>query len=426
MAPERPRRQFRAAELLLLGLGAGIALVAALPLASAESGAGLAALRPALLLIGGFLLLHLALSLVGRGSDEIIVPLVFVLMGLGLALNQRVAPALAGRQAVWLLVGLGILAAASCLPYPLRPLKRYRYSWAILGILLVALTLVAGHGAVAGGPRLWLGIGGLSFQPSEVLKLLLVIFLAGYLEDKREVLSRSNLHLGPLRIMPLPYLAPLAVLLGLSLALLAAQGDLGAGLLLFTIALGMLYLASGRPAFVLAGLALFAAGAWLLYRYFGIVQTRVAIWRDPWADPSGTGYQLIQGLMALAAGGFGGTGLNQGLPTLIPAVHTDFIYAAAAEELGLAGATAILMLYLLLALRGFRVALRAPTVFGQLLAAGLTLALSIQCLIILAGVVKLIPLTGITMPFLSYGGTSVLTSALAVGLILRLSREAAA
>lgn len=415
---------WRWAELGLLALAAGVGIAAGLPGAALpEGGLRLTALAPALALVAAAFAIHVSLGWRRPGADQRILPCIVLLMGLGLALSQRVAPALATRQWAWLMIGLATLAVSTHLPYELRVIQRYRYTWAILGIVLVGVTLVAGRSAVPGGPRLWLGAGGLTFQPSEVLRLLLVFFMASYLEDKREILSAASLKLGPLRLMPLPYLAPLAAMMGVSLALLTAQRDLGAGLLLFVICLGMLYLVSGRSTYVLGGLALFVCAAWLLHHEIAVVQTRVAIWLDPWSDPSGAGYQIVQGLMAIAEGGVIGAGIGQGLPTSIPAVHTDFIYAALAEETGLAGAAAVLMVYATLFLAGFRVAVRASTPFRQMLAAGLTLGLSVQTLIILGGVLRLIPLTGVTLPFLSHGGTSIVTSAVAMGLVLRIGDE---
>lgn len=419
------RRGLRLVELGLGAVAAGIAIAAALPLSMRpDGGFALAALRPALMLVAAFAVVHIGLCLRGRGADQRVLPILLALTGIGLAFSQRLAPALAGRQWWWVLAGVAMIGLAALAPFDLRLLQRYRYSWAFLGIALVSLTLVAGQSAVPGGPRLWLAVGGFTFQPSEALKLLVVFFLAGFLEDKREILSEASLRIGRLRLMPIPYLAPLAVMLGLSLALLFAQRDLGAALLLFSISLGMLYLASARPEFVAAGLAVFALGAWLLHHEIAVVQTRVAIWRDPWSDPSDTGYQLIQGLMAVGAGGIFGTGIGQGLPTAVPAVHTDFIFAAIVEEIGLAGAGAILLLYGLLFMAGFRIAIRARTPLGQLLAAGLTFGLAIQTLIILGGVLKLIPLTGVTLPFMSHGGTSMLVSGITAGLLLRISAEA--
>jgi cell division protein FtsW (lipid II flippase) len=314
--------------------------------------------------------------------------------------------------------------------FPLRWLHRYRYTWAFLGAGLVALTLLVGRGAtLAGGatdqdgPRLWLAWGGFQFQPAEVLKLLLVVFLAGYLTDKREVLGSAVTKLGPLRLPPLPYLAPLVVMLGGSLALLAAQRDLGAALLLYVTGLGMLYLASGRLGYVVLGLGAFLVGAWAMHTVLGVVQLRTAVWLDPWSDADGGGYQNIQALMAIAAGGVMGTGLGFGQPDVIPFAHTDFVYAALVEEMGLAGSLAVLALYGVLFWRGYRTGLRAGSVFGVLLAGGLVFALSVQTFVIGAGILRLIPLTGITLPFLSHGGTSLITSAAAVGLVLRISDE---
>ncbi|MFN2114885.1 MAG: FtsW/RodA/SpoVE family cell cycle protein [Anaerolineae bacterium] len=414
-------------ELLLLMLAAGIGLAAALPRAVTSGGptpsVAVSELAPTVTLILVLLLAHFALVLWGRGADQVVLPLVACLMLLSLALVQRLAPALAMRQWLWLLLAVPTLVLAALLPFDLRLLRRYRYTWALAGIGLVALTLIAGRAASPGGPRLWLGVGGLSFQPAEVLKLLLVVFLAGYLEDKRELLSQATTRVGPLRLPPLPYLVPLLVMLGLSLVLLAVQGDLGAALLLFAISLGLLYLASSRPAYLVVGLALFLAGAWILHDHVAVVATRASIWRDPWTDPQGAGYQLVQSLMAMSAGGVLGTGIGLGLPTAIPAVHTDFVYAAIVEEIGLAGAAAVVLVYLVLSMRGFRIALEAVETFARLLAAGLTLAIAVQTLIILGGVLKLIPLTGITLPFLSAGGSSMVISCVAAGLLLRISRE---
>ncbi len=421
------RPEWRLTELALLALGAGLGLAASAAVPLRFHGAVAAAdLLPALALVALFLLLHLSLALGGRGADQLLLPGVQVLMLLGLAVVQRLAlgldvPQVAARQWLWLALGIGTIGATVHAPWGLGPLRRYRYTWALVGAGLVAITFVAGHSTVADGPSLWLGFGWLSFQPSELLKLVVVVFLAAYLAEKQELLAAGRTRLGPLTLPPLPYLAPLAVMLGLSLGLLVAQRDLGAALLLFIIALGLIYAASGRVGIVLAGLVAFALGAWLLADHVAVVSTRVQIWRDPWADAQGTGYQLVQALLAVGAGGVLGTGLGFGLPTAIPAVHTDFVYAAIAEELGLAGATGVLCLYLVLVLRGFRIALRAVDPFARLLAAGLAFALAVQVFIIAGGVLKVIPLTGITLPFLSYGGTSVIVSAVAVGLLLRVS-----
>ena len=234
-------------------------------------------------------------------------------------------------------------------------------------------------------------------------------------------MTAGDFRLGPLRLPPLPYLAPLGAILGLSLGLLAAQGDLGAALLLYAIALGMLYAASGRLSYVVMGLAAFGAGAAALARITPIVATRVAVWRDPFAQSSDAGYQLVQGLVAIGSGGVLGSGLGLGAPLLVPAVHTDFVYAALVEELGLAVGLGVLVIYAVVVLRGLRIATTAATRFEALLAAGLSFGLALQTFIIIGGVTRLVPLTGITLPFLSYGGTSMVISTASVGLLLAIS-----
>jgi cell division protein FtsW (lipid II flippase) len=261
------------------------------------------------------------------------------------------------------------------------------------------------------------------FQPSELLKVLFVIFLAAYLADQRELLIYATWRLGPLRLPPLPYLLPLVVMWLLVLGLVVVQRDLGAALLFFGIFLALLYAATARLDYVLAGLLAFAVGATVCYQLFGHVQDRVAIWLDPWAYAQGRGYQIVQALIALGAGGVFGAGLGYGYPEYIPAVHTDFVLAAIGEELGLLGSLAVVGLYLLLVYRGFRIALRAPEPYWQLLAVGLTTVLGLQALVILGGTIRLIPLTGITLPFVSYGGSSLLVNYLAIGLLLRISGE---
>jgi cell division protein FtsW (lipid II flippase) len=273
------------------------------------------------------------------------------------------------------------------------------------------------------GARLWLGFGGVFFQPSEVLKLLLVVFFAAYLDDYRELLTLSSLRLGPISLPPLPYLTPLLFMLAIALGVVVLQRDLGAALLLFNVFLAMLYVATGRLTYVVGSLAIFVLGADLLYRLFNVVQIRVETWIDPWATASTTGYQLIQGLTALAAGGIVGSGLALGSPEYIPAVHTDFMIAAIGEELGLVGTLAVVGLYVVVVHRGLRIALLTRDSFGTLLAAGLTSAFGIQALVILGGTLKLIPLTGVTLPLLSYGGSSVLANYVLLGLLLAVSAE---
>jgi len=412
----------RLAELALLILAALASLVAAGTVAlRAPEGPALQDLLPTGLAIAAALAIHAGLVARRRDEDPILLPTALLLVGVGIALSQRLAPALAARQAAFAVLAMAALGACALAPLPLHALQRYRYSAAALGLGLVAATLAFGRAAEAGGPRLWLGVGEASFQPAEALKLLQVVAMAGYLADRRAVLAGAGTRLGPLRLPSLAYAAPLAVMLGLSLLLLAVQRDLGAALLLYAIALALLYAASGRLGYVAFGAAAFVAGAAAMHRVVGIVQARTAIWLDPWSDPSGLGFQPVQAHLAMAAGGVLGRGLGGGMPGAIPAVHTDFVYAAIVEELGVAGAAAVLLLYGLVVLRGLRAAATATDPFAALLAAGLSLALGLQAAIIVAGNLRLMPLTGITLPLLAHGGTSLVASGASIGLVLRLS-----
>jgi len=285
------------------------------------------------------------------------------------------------------------------------------------------------------GDRLWLSIGRLFYvQPSELLKVLLVVFMASYLAEKRELLLMTRMRLGRLRLPPLPYLLPLLGMWGLALILLAWQQDLGAALLFFGVFLSMLYVATGRMLYVWAGLAMLLVVGTAGYTLVERVRLRGTVWLDPWSDAQGSGYQLVQALLAFASGGLLGSGVGLGYPTpWIPVAHTDFVYAAIGEEWGVLGAVAALLLVLILVARGLRAAiraalpgagepaLRAESSFVSLLAVGLSATLGWQSLIIVLGTLKLIPLTGITLPFVSYGGSSMLVSCLMVGLLLRAS-----
>jgi cell division protein FtsW (lipid II flippase) len=254
--------------------------------------------------------------------------------------------------------------------------------------------------------------------------VLLVIFLAGYLDDKRELLA-SPYKVGPFRLPPLPYLMPLLLLWALALILFVVQRDLGSALLFFGIFLAMLYVASGKPFYVVSGLALFFAAAYLLNVFlssqFSHIQRRVDIWLNPWPVGQDEGFQIVQSLFALASGGVLGSGIGFGSPGIIPAVHTDMVIAAIGEELGLAGTLGVIALFMLLVYRGYHIALLARSGYEQLLAVGLTTILGLQTIIIIGGAIKLIPLTGITLPFISYGGSSLITNFVIVGLLLRIS-----
>jgi cell division protein FtsW (lipid II flippase) len=392
------------------------------------------------LFIGLLYGVHVWLNITRPRADQVILPLVGVVMALGLVMMQRLEPALAAgsdaykgianKQVIWITLGMLALWGTVTFVRDLNLLRRYKYTFAIAGIALVAATLKFGSDAGSGtGVNLWFDFGFFQFQPSELLKVLLVIFLAGYLDDKRDLLT-SPYKVGPVSLPPLPYLAPLLMLWVLALVLFVAQKDLGSALLFFGIFLAMLYTASGRPFYVVSGLALFFVAAYLLSTFlsseFRHIQQRVDIWLDPWPVGNNEGFQIVRSLFALASGGVLGSGIGFGSPSTIPAVHTDMVIAAIGEELGLAGTLAVIALFMLLVYRGYHIALLARTGYEQLLAVGLTTILGLQTIIIIGGAIKMIPLTGITLPFISYGGSSLITNFVIVGLLLRISapREA--
>jgi cell division protein FtsW (lipid II flippase) len=431
---------------LLLVVGAAL-IVGALSLGATEQfraaqlngGAGpidlLSPAQPALLAVylAALFAVHLVLVVAGRRTDQILLPTVGMLGGIGLLLMERLPQNLAGSlgglartQLAWLVIGLSIVAVLAVAVRNDGWLRRYKYTWAAAGVGLLLLTFLFGHDV--NGARLSLTIGPFSGQPSELLKVILVVFLAGYLSENRPLLVEESTRIGPLRLPPVPYLAPMVAMWAIALGVVIVQRDLGAALLFFAVFLLLLYVSTARVSFVVLGTAAFVLGAGALYFVFGHVRTRIDIWLDPFADPTGAGYQVVQALHAFARGGLIGTGLGGGLPTVagrppIPALHTDFPFAALGEELGLVGILAILGLYLVLVERGLRIASAAQDEFRAILAAGLSLVIGVQAFIIAGGNLKLIPLTGITLPFVSYGGSSLLANAVIVGLLIALSER---
>ena len=355
-------------------------------------------------------------------ADPLILPIAATLAALGQTMVSRLEPGLGPRQGIWVLIGLAAMMSAELLP-SIDWLRNYRYTWATLAIVLQVLTLIFGRDPNGGGAALWFVIGPVSVQPMELVKLLLVVFLAAYLDEYRELLAMAGRRIGRVRLPPLPYLAPILVMIGAALLLFWLQKDLGPALLFSTVLLVMLYVAAGRLSYVAFGAILLVLGFFVADRAFAHVHTRMVIWFDPWSQRETIGYQLVQALYALASGGVFGSGLDLGSPRYIPAVHTDFIIAAIGEEFGLVGTLAIVALFVLLVQRGFLVAVGARSGFSVLLASGLTAVLGLQALIILGGTLELIPLTGITLPFVSYGGSSVVANFLLIGLLLRISHE---
>lgn len=375
---------------------------------------------PAIVALGlVFLAAHFWLALRGTRSDEVLLPAIGVLTAISLVVVQRLHPASFAPQFLWIVLGFILASVIGGSRFELWWLSRYKYTFAAAGFALLVITALFGR--KVNGARLWIGVGPFQFQSTEVMKLVLVIFVAGYLEEKRELLTLGEHRWGFLRLPPLQYVGPLGVMWLASLLSLLWQRDLGGTLLLLGVALAMLYAGTGRLSYVVGGLALFLLNVVLTYHFFGYVRSRVDVWLDPWVYARDQGYQIVQALYAVSSGGIFGAGLGQGVPGYIPEVYTDFIYAAIAEELGFLGALAILVVFMILVFRGLRIALRCPGAFEQLLALGLACLLGLQCLVIVAGNLEVIPLTGITLPFVSYGGSSMVVNFVILGILLRLS-----
>jgi cell division protein FtsW (lipid II flippase)/cell division protein FtsI/penicillin-binding protein 2 len=378
---------------------------------------------------------HLFLNRTLPHRDPFLLPTAALLTGWGLLFIGRLATNFLLRQAAWLLVSTAVFLFIVRVGDSLRWLRRFRYTWLLGGLALLAATLTFGVNPSGYGQRLWLGAWGVYFQPSELLKLLMIIFLASYLAEKRPLLVSEGRRIGRWRLPPLAYVGPLLAMFGLAAVLLAWQQDLGAAMLFFFTFLAMLYLTTGQWEYVAAGLALFVVVGLAGYRLSARVALRVDGWLNPWPEAADRTFQIVQSLLAFGAGGVFGQGLGQGSPTYIPAVHTDFVFAAVGEEFGLAGTLAVIGLYGVLLWRGFRIAAsrlgsgsgnetHAPRPFEGFLAAGLTAGLVIQAWVIMAGNAKLAPIAGVTLPFMSYGGSSLLISFIALGLLLRISSPA--
>lgn len=369
---------------------------------------------------------HLACRLFAEKSDYSLLPLALALTSLGTLAIYRLRPDKVWTQLLW--AGIGILAMTLTFALlekrPYRELEKYKYLFALLAITL--LLSPAFFGREIYGAKLWLRLGPFSFQPAEIAKICMIIFLAAYLKEKGELLAVAKRKVGPLMLPDIKHFGPLLLMWAISLVILVLEKDLGSSLLFFGTFLAMVYVATGRPAYVVTGALLFLIGAAVCYFLFTHIRTRVDIWLNPWTDPEDTGFQIVQSLFAISSGRIFGAGLGNGYPTLIPAVHTDFIFSALAEELGLLGGVAIVLTYALMAYRGFKISLKAKDDFGKHLAFGLVAIFSFQAWIIMAGTTKLIPLTGITLPFMSYGGSSILSNFILLALLLAISvsREA--
>ncbi len=363
---------------------------------------------------------HVVTRRFAPAADPVLLPMALFLNGIGYVMIARLTgdvdggSDLAGLQAIWTAVGIAAFTMTLVFVPRTRMLTRYRYLLGLVGVSLLVLPLVPGLGRSINGARIWASVGPVNFQPGEFAKIALAAFFAAYLVDSRELL-RTRIELRDL--------APILLAWGVSLAIMTFEKDLGSSLLFFALFVVVLWIASERAVFLAIGSALFAGGALMAWSTFAHVQQRVDIWLDPWADPRGAGFQIVEASFALADGGLTGTGLGRGEPGRVPFAESDFIFAAIGEELGLAGSVAVLMSFLVLIGSGLRIALRARGGFEKLFAVGLTTLLGVQAFVIMGGVLRVVPLTGITLPFVSYGGSSLVSNYVLLALLMRMSHE---
>ena len=370
-----------------------------------------------------FVIAHIATRRFAPGADPALLPIAFALSGIGIAFVTRLAPDLAVNQVMWLFLGVAFMVLVLAFVRNLDKVANYKYTLMIAGFLLLLSPLVPGLGQEIYGSRIWLSLGGFSFQPGEIAKIIVVLFLAGYLAQNREMLSVFTVRVGPFRLPDIRTLLPLILMWGVALLIVVFEKDLGSALVLFFMFLVMLYVATGKKFYLAIGLGLIAVGGVGAFLAFDHVQVRVNTWLDPFADAQNTGYQLTQAIYSIADGDLFGVGLGNGLAEQIPVVESDFIFADIAEEIGLLGAAGVLLLFLCFAIRGFVTAARAKSDVSSFAAVGLTSVIVLQAFIIVGGVTRLIPLTGITLPFISQGGSSLLASFIIVGLLLRCGDE---
>ena len=429
-----PPRTRRGTELALLALALGTSVLARGLVGVADAGAWPADLgRYALTLAALVLALHVVVRWRAPYADPVLLPVAVVLNGLGLALIHGLDVArdaespFAPRQLVWTVVGLVLAALVLLVLRDHRVLRRYTFTAMVASLALLLLPLVPGLGVEVNGARIWIRLGGLTFQPGELTKIVLTVFFAGYLVTARDTLSLVGPKVLGIRFPRARDLGPILLAWMASVLVLVLQRDLGTSLLFFGLFVGVLYVATERVSWIAIGLGLFVGGAVLAWSMFGHVQNRVDAWLDPFATDvydAGTSYQLVQGLFGFANGGLTGQGIGGGSPTTVPYAESDFILATLGEQLGLVGVMAVLVLYLVLVERALRTAIGVRDGFGKLLAGGLGFAVALQCFVVAGGVLRVIPLTGLTMPLLAYGGSSLVANWVIVALLLRISDAA--
>jgi len=427
-------------ELVLLIFAWGLGVLGTLQVGAATGEGTPSRLWITVAVVGGVaLLMHIAVSIWARYADPILLPVATLLTILGLVMIYRIDVAAARRaelndsppptpdvysQLTWFAIAAILFIALLILLPDHRRLQRYTFTFGLVGLVLLVLPLAPVIGTTVNGATLWIRIAGFSFQPAEMAKIFLTIFFAGYLVVTRDSLALVRTKVLGIDLPRLKDLGPILIAWLVSLGVLVFERDLGTSLLFFGLFVSMLYIATQRRSWLIIGALLFLAGAYAAYSVFSHVQSRVTIWLDPFAYADTGGYQIVQSLYGLANGGMLGAGLGQGFPNLVPFANTDFIFSALGEELGVTGLFAILMLYALLIERGFRTAVTVRDGFGQLLAAGLSITFALQVFVIVGGVTGLIPLTGLTTPFLSYGGSSLIANWIIVALLLRISDRA--
>ncbi|MBR0404611.1 MAG: FtsW/RodA/SpoVE family cell cycle protein [Eggerthellaceae bacterium] len=411
-------------ELVLLCIAAPIViLLFAMLILNRGEELGLTTLGVPLGLFGAFVIAHIATRLLAPDADPALLPIVFALSGIGICFVTRLAPNLAVNQVIWLFVSVAAMIVTLAVSRKLDHLANYKYTLMLFGFILLLSPLLPVVGTEHYGSRIWLSFGPFSFQPGELAKIVIVLAVSGYLAANREMLSVFTWRLGPFRLPDLRTLAPLIIMWVIALLIVAFEKDLGSALVFFFVFLAILYVATGKKFYLIVGFLLMLAGIVGAYMLFDHVKVRVANWINPFADPQGAGYQMVQGIYSIADGDLFGVGIGRGLADQIPFVESDYIFAAIAEETGLLGAAGILLLYLSFAIRGYVTAARAKSDFSSLVSAGLTTTICLQAFIIVGGITRVIPLTGITLPFISQGGSSLLSSFIAIGLLLRCGDE---
>jgi peptidoglycan glycosyltransferase len=379
---------------------------------------------PFLGIIFGLLLVgHLAVRRLAPNADPILLPTAGLLNGVGYVFIARLSSHEARLQAVWTTLGIAAFVVTLLVVRRARDLERYRYSFAFAGIVLLLLPLAPGIGEDINGARLWIHVASFNFQPGEIAKLALAVFFASVMVERADLLSRGTRRVGRFLVLDPRYLAPMLAAWGISLLIFFTENDLGSSFLFFALFVGMLWVATGRAFYLGLGAALFAFGSFVALKVIGHARTRVQGWLNPWPHASTTGYQIVQGWFAIAAGGLFGEGPGQSNASHLPEASTDLIFAVIADELGLVGASALLIGYLLMVGTGLRIAVRCERPFEKLLATGLSLVLGVQTFVIVGGVTRVIPLTGITLPFVSYGGSSLIANYILLALLLRISHD---